>query len=69
MQVGNQDVWTGSSWGDIWRHDFWGQEIAHAESHKSFRPLTTVTFKYVLICGNRITFKQSIFMVVYGDFT
>ncbi|CBN78021.1 conserved unknown protein [Ectocarpus siliculosus] len=52
--VGNQDVWAGSSWGDIWRHDFWGQQIAHAESHKSFRPLTTVTFKGRIAGGSGI---------------
>lgn len=29
--------------GEIFRHDFWGQNFTR-HSHKSFRPLTTVTF-------------------------
>lgn len=47
IQVGNRDVWTDSPWGDMWRHDFWGQKMAVAGSHKSFRPLTTFTFRYL----------------------
>lgn len=45
VQMGNRDVWTGSPWGDMWRHDFWGQKMTAAGSHKSFRPLTTLTFR------------------------
>ena len=48
VQMGNRDVWTGSPWGDMWRHDFWGQKMTAAGSHKSFRPLTTLTFRYLL---------------------
>ena len=45
--LSNSDV-TSSSWGswlDIWTHDFWGTPLTHTGSHKSYRPLTTLTFK------------------------
>ena len=29
----------------IWNHDFWGKDIKSRMSHKSFRPLTTLTFR------------------------
>lgn len=45
-QVQNRDVWTDSSWSDMWRHDFWGQRMSDPESHKSFRPLTTITYRF-----------------------
>lgn len=46
IQVGNRDVWTDSSWGDMWRHDFWGQQMTDPASHKSFRPLTTLSYRH-----------------------
>ncbi|CAM9432105.1 unnamed protein product, partial [Hapterophycus canaliculatus] len=55
--VGNRDVWTDSPWGDMWRHDFWGQKIASAESHKSFRPLTTLTYRLSNIAARRLSKK------------
>ena len=30
---------------DVFSHDFWGQKIASNTSHKSYRPLTVLTFK------------------------
>lgn len=34
------------AWGDLlWRHDFWGQDLARSDSHKSWRPLTTLSFR------------------------
>ncbi|CAM9836175.1 unnamed protein product [Ectocarpus sp. 12 AP-2014] len=65
--VGNQDVWAESSWGDIWRHDFWGQQIAHAESHKSFRPLTTVTFKLNNFLAQKISREQQDNTITFSD--
>lgn len=29
----------------IWTHDFWGQQLSNESSHKSYRPLTTMTFR------------------------
>ncbi|CAM9299607.1 unnamed protein product, partial [Choristocarpus tenellus] len=41
----NPDVRTDAPWRDMWRHDFWGQEMGDPESHKSYRPLTTLTYR------------------------
>jgi len=32
-------------WRDIWRDDFWGTPLTHSGSHKSFRPLTILSFR------------------------
>ena len=32
--------------GALWRHDYWGQPMAAADSHKSWRPLATLTFRW-----------------------
>lgn len=32
-------------WTDVFRHDFWGTNILNPNSHKSYRPLTTLTFR------------------------
>jgi hypothetical protein len=29
----------------MWTNDFWGTPLSHSGSHKSFRPLTTLTFR------------------------
>jgi protein O-mannosyl-transferase len=34
-----------SDWSALWLHDFWGQEMNRDDSHKSYRPLTTLTFR------------------------
>ena len=41
-----------SEWADLWTHDFWGEELRSKHSHKSFRPLTSITF--------RMNFERSI---------
>jgi len=41
----NQDMKPTANWSGILQHDFWGQSLASNSSHKSFRPLTTATFK------------------------
>ena len=33
--------------GDVFRHDFWGNRIADNTSHKSYRPLTVLSFRSV----------------------
>ncbi|CAK1548512.1 unnamed protein product [Leptosia nina] len=40
----NDDV-TSNSWTDLFHHDFWGSRIDNAFSHKSYRPLTIISFK------------------------
>lgn len=31
---------------DLLQHDFWGGHMSRVESHKSYRPLTVLTFRY-----------------------
>ena len=40
----NADIRGETSFVDILEHDFWGQNIKLADSHKSYRPITTLTF-------------------------
>ena len=44
--VNNRDV-TGGSWSALWTNDFWGLNIRDMRSHKSYRPLTVLTFRYL----------------------
>ena len=46
--VKNKDVNGNNSnaYTDIWSHDFWGQDLRNESSHKSYRPLTTLSFKW-----------------------
>lgn len=30
---------------DLWHHDFWGSRLSSNTSHKSYRPLTVLTFR------------------------
>lgn len=32
-------------WTDVFTRDFWGMPMADVQSHKSFRPITTITFR------------------------
>ena len=42
----NETMWTSSIWIDIWYKDFWGRDsLMDDRSHKSWRPLTTVTYR------------------------
>lgn len=43
--VNNRDVTSNNSVFEIFSHDFWGSDITSNLSHKSYRPLTTLTFK------------------------
>jgi hypothetical protein len=43
--VGNGDVTGANPWYQVFHHDFWGQEITLADSHKSYRPVTTLSFR------------------------
>ncbi|XP_055677652.1 protein O-mannosyl-transferase TMTC4 isoform X2 [Lutzomyia longipalpis] len=43
--VKNWDVTGRTSLGEIFRHDFWGYNITDTSSHKSYRPLTILTFR------------------------
>lgn len=41
----NKDVLALSPIGHVFRNDFWGTPMADVNSHKSYRPLTTLTFR------------------------
>lgn len=43
--VSNADVTGTGSLFALLQHDFWGQDITLSDSHKSFRPLTTLSFR------------------------
>ena len=43
----NRDLRPHSPIMNIFRHDFWGTDMEKEHSHKSYRPLTVVTFRYV----------------------
>ena len=51
--VKNPDVNPAAPLSDLLRHDFWGQDITSNNSHKSFRPLTTLTFKLNRLLSDR----------------
>ncbi|CAJ1346726.1 unnamed protein product [Effrenium voratum] len=43
--VQNPDVYSSSPWFQVFWHDFWGFPLLSDKSHKSYRPLTTLTFR------------------------
>lgn len=44
--INNQDVFNSTqSWTEIFNHDFWGTNLSATASHKSYRPLTTLSFR------------------------
>jgi len=46
--INNKDVCTGTdavSLSDVFLHDFWGSQLTSSTSHKSYRPLTVLTFR------------------------
>lgn len=44
--VKNKDV-TSESWTEPFYHDFWGADIKSKLSHKSYRPLTIISYRLV----------------------
>ncbi|KAL7983882.1 hypothetical protein Chor_000758 [Crotalus horridus] len=48
-----QDLRADTPLGDLWHHDFWGSKLSSNTSHKSYRPLTVLTFRinYLLAGG------------------
>lgn len=41
----NEDALGETHWKEIFRHDFWGAELQDDDSHLSYRPITTLTFR------------------------
>lgn len=46
--VQNPDVLATSPWWGLWAHDFWGFPLRSKTSHKSYRPLVTLSFRWQL---------------------
>ncbi|KAL3846955.1 hypothetical protein ACJMK2_017895 [Sinanodonta woodiana] len=44
--VGNKDLLPESSITDLFYHDFWGNKLDSKTSHKSYRPLTVLTYRF-----------------------
>ncbi|KAJ7425150.1 Transmembrane and TPR repeat-containing protein 4 [Pitangus sulphuratus] len=51
--INNKDLRAETPLGDLWYHDFWGSKLSSNTSHKSYRPLTVLTFRinYLLAGG------------------
>uniref|UniRef100_A0A3B3XSJ6 dolichyl-phosphate-mannose--protein mannosyltransferase n=1 Tax=Poecilia mexicana TaxID=48701 RepID=A0A3B3XSJ6_9TELE len=50
--VNNKDLKPVTPLSNIWRNDFWGSNLSSNSSHKSYRPLTVLTFRLnYLIAG------------------
>ncbi|XP_032878990.1 protein O-mannosyl-transferase TMTC4 isoform X2 [Amblyraja radiata] len=43
--INNKDLRPETSLGHLWEHDFWGTNLISNTSHKSYRPLTVLTFR------------------------
>ncbi|XP_059826492.1 protein O-mannosyl-transferase TMTC4 isoform X2 [Hypanus sabinus] len=43
--INNMDLRPETSLGNLWEHDFWGTNLISNTSHKSYRPLTVLTFR------------------------
>ena len=46
--IGNKDVTGEVAVWDVFTHDFWGNKMASNLRHKSYRPLTVLTFRLVV---------------------
>ena len=42
----NRDVQHGAPLSSLWTHDFWGKSLWKHDSHKSYRPLTILSFRF-----------------------
>lgn len=51
--INNKDLNPASPLSNIWKNDFWGSNLSSNSSHKSYRPLTVLTFRinYLLAGG------------------
>lgn len=52
LKIANQDVCRPTTsvqimsyLSELWSHDFWGQDIKLPDSHKSFRPITVLSYR------------------------
>uniref|UniRef100_T1JMN2 Uncharacterized protein n=1 Tax=Strigamia maritima TaxID=126957 RepID=T1JMN2_STRMM len=45
----NPDVMPDTNIGDLFRNDFWGRSMSDPNSHKSYRPITVLTFRFNVV--------------------
>lgn len=45
--VNNKDIQLDTHIHKVFENDFWGTKMSHNSSHKSYRPLTVLSFRYV----------------------
>ena len=61
--------------GGVWRHDFWGAPLRRQGSHGSWRPLTTISFRWVTHhsppypSGESLTTHHHILQVTHSPLT
>lgn len=46
--VNNKDVKLTTPIGELFYNDFWGTRMNHSQSHKSYRPITILSFRLVI---------------------
>ena len=46
--VNNNDIRGETPLSNLFHNDFWGTRLTHPSSHKSYRPLTVLSFRWVL---------------------
>ena len=44
--MSNEDVLGTTEWHSVFQHDFWGMNINRTDSHKSYRPLCVLSFRF-----------------------
>lgn len=66
--VNNKDLRAETPLTDLWHHDFWGSRLSSNTSHKSYRPLTVLTFRinYFLSGGFHPTSFHVVNIALHG---
>lgn len=57
--VNNEDVKGNKSIIEIFNDDFWGTNIKHKSSHKSYRPFTVLVFRFLVYLTKQLSSEQS----------
>ncbi|KAJ8032021.1 Transmembrane and TPR repeat-containing protein 2 [Holothuria leucospilota] len=60
----NPDLLPTTPWTNIWKDDFWGTPLSHTGSHKSYRPLCTVSFRLNYVLGELDPFSYHLVNVL-----
>ncbi|XP_068204279.1 protein O-mannosyl-transferase Tmtc3-like [Palaemon carinicauda] len=53
--LGNQDVVGSGPWWRVFEHDFWGSPLARKASHGSWRPVTTLSFRWNVMVARMLS--------------